>query len=248
MAYAARLRSQINLKDMSFLTNLAAALLVVIGYLVPVGGQIWRTTGWFALSGAVTNWLAIYMLFERVPGLYGSGIIPLKFQEFKSGIRNLIMKQFFTQENVSRFLAGRGGQKFEAHLLLEAIDFELLLDKLIAAVQSTPFGPMLGMFGGTDALKGTLREPFQHKMREAIVEIMQSERFGALISKVVAQDFEGDGWTAQIEKVVMARLEELTPTMVKEIIQDMIRSHLGWLVVWGGVFGALMGLVAALLS
>jgi hypothetical protein len=33
--------------------------------------------------------------------------------------------------------------------------------------------------------------------------------------------------------------------MVKDIIQEMIRSHLGWLVVWGGVFGALMGLVAA---
>jgi hypothetical protein len=30
--------------------------------------------------------------------------------------------------------------------------------------------------------------------------------------------------------------------MVKEIIQTMIRQHLGWLVVWGGVFGGLIGL------
>ena len=32
--------------------------------------------------------------------------------------------------------------------------------------------------------------------------------------------------------------------MVKEIIQTMIREHLGWLVVWGGVFGGLFGPVA----
>ena len=34
--------------------------------------------------------------------------------------------------------------------------------------------------------------------------------------------------------------------MVKEIIQEMIRSHLGWLVVWGGVFGAVIGAVVLL--
>jgi Na+/H+ antiporter NhaD/arsenite permease-like protein len=33
--------------------------------------------------------------------------------------------------------------------------------------------------------------------------------------------------------------------MVKDIIQQMIKKHLGWLVVWGGVFGGLIGLIAA---
>ena len=31
--------------------------------------------------------------------------------------------------------------------------------------------------------------------------------------------------------------------MVKDIVQTMIRQHLGWLVVWGGVFGGLIGLL-----
>ena len=52
-------------------------------------------TGLFALSGGVTNWLAVHMLFERVPFLYGSGVIPMRFEEFKTGIRKLIMDQFF---------------------------------------------------------------------------------------------------------------------------------------------------------
>jgi hypothetical protein len=46
---------------------------------------------------------------------------------------------------------------------------------------------------------------------------------------------------------VQQRLEELTPQMVKEIMQQMIQDHLGWLVIWGGLFGGLIGLVTAFL-
>ena len=58
------------------------------------------SVGLFALSGAVTNWLAVHMLFEKVPGLYGSGVIPARFEEFKLAIRHLMMEQFFTEENI----------------------------------------------------------------------------------------------------------------------------------------------------
>ena len=51
----------------------------------------------------------------------------------------------------------------------------------------------------------------------------------------------------KVDGIVTRRLGELTPGMVKEIVQDMIRRHLGWLVVWGGVFGGLIGLVTAFL-
>ncbi len=46
-----------------------------------------------------------------------------------------------------------------------------------------------------------------------------------------------------IEAIVAKRLDELTPEMVKNIIQRMIKEHMGWLVVWGGVFGGLIGLI-----
>jgi len=36
--------------------------------------------------------------------------------------------------------------------------------------------------------------------------------------------------------------------MVKDIIQKMIRAHLGWLVVWGGVIGGLIGLIKCLVA
>jgi uncharacterized membrane protein YheB (UPF0754 family) len=36
--------------------------------------------------------------------------------------------------------------------------------------------------------------------------------------------------------------------MIKRIIQDIIRKHLGWLVVWGGVFGGIIGLIASIIG
>lgn len=90
----------------SFLTNFIAAALVATGLAIE---GAWRepilATGLFALAGGVTNWLAIHMLFEKVPGLYGSGVISARFEDFKSGIHNLVMEQFFSKENLDRFFS-----------------------------------------------------------------------------------------------------------------------------------------------
>ena len=91
---------------MSLVTNLVSVGLIGVGYAIPSSFPIAnpiRQIGLYAASGAITNWLAIYMLFERIPGLYGSGVIPGRFQEFKLGIRNLIMNEFFTKEQVESF-------------------------------------------------------------------------------------------------------------------------------------------------
>ena len=52
----------------------------------------------------------------------------------------------------------------------------------------------------------------------------------------------------QVEKIIDNRLEELTPDQVKKIVQDMIRKHLGWLVIWGAVFGGLIGFIFSLVK
>ena len=51
-----------------------------------------------------------------------------------------------------------------------------------------------------------------------------------------------------IEEVVDNRLNELTPQKVKEIIEEMIKEHLGWLVVWGGIFGFIIGVIKMAVS
>jgi uncharacterized membrane protein YheB (UPF0754 family) len=229
----------------SVLTNLIAAVFMLVGYVLQQ--QIVMTIGLFALSGALTNWLAIHMLFEKVPGLYGSGVVPSRFEEFKAGIKHLMMQQFFTQENIDRFLTTSSASSIDLTPVIEKIDLAPSFDALVSTIEKSSFGGMLAMFGGTEALI-PLKEPFIEKMKLSLVELAQSEEFNAiLVNELEKPDVIAD-MQAKVANIVEQRLNELTPELVKQIIQDMIKTHLGWLVVWGGVFGGIIGAVAALLQ
>ena len=231
----------------SIITNSLAILVVAAGLILK--NELVLTIGLFALSGAVTNWLAIHMLFEKVPGLYGSGVIPARFEDFKLAIRNLMMEQFFTEENIDRFLRVSDGIKPDLHLtpVIEKVDLSSSFDSLVKVIMESSFGGMLGMFGGQDALT-PLKEPFMISMKKSLIEMTQSESFLDLLRDELEQPDVMQDIRSKVEDIIEKRLEELTPQLVKEIIQEMIKQHLGWLVVWGGVFGGLIGLVAALIQ
>ncbi|CCQ11954.1 hypothetical protein PALB_28550 [Pseudoalteromonas luteoviolacea B = ATCC 29581] len=226
----------------SFVTNALASVFVLFGWYLD--HHILFSVGLFALSGAVTNWLAIHMLFEKVPLLYGSGVIVIKFKEFKEGIRNLILKEFFDKDKIAQFIE-KEQQKFDLAPVINRVDLSPAFDKLITVIEASQFGGMLSMFGGREALE-PMREPFQEKMKEAMSEIAHSEQFHDVLSEELKLGSTSDDLLETVEELVDKRLEQLTPTMVKDIIQTMIKTHLGWLVVWGGVFGGLFGLVAQL--
>ena len=42
------------------------------------------------------------------------------------------------------------------------------------------------------------------------------------------------------------KLLELTPEIVRDLLEEVMRKHLGWLIVWGNVFGGLIGLVSTM--
>ncbi len=228
--------------NMSFITNLIAILFIVVGYYSPVYQRELYTVGVFAFSGAITNWLAIYMLFEKVPGLYGSGVIPSRFEEFKAGIKRLIMDQFFTRDNLERFLQNMGSSSgaIKWDRVGEAIDYKKVFYALIDLLKESPLGGFLMMLGGDVALSA-FEKPFAEKMKEVVIEIVSSESFKEKLKELSDTQGVTDYFLTQVESIVENRLNELTPKLVKDIIQDMIRKHLGWLVVWGGVFGGLIG-------
>ncbi len=229
----------------SLITNLIAIILIALSFLTSEFSSLLLFTGLFALSGAVTNQLAVHMLFEKVPFLYGSGVIPSRFEAFKEAIKNLMMNEFFTREQLESFFENEE-KKINLEPIIEDTDFTPAFDALSKTVMESSFGGMLGMFGGEAALDG-LREPFSLKMKSAVIKIVNSEAFNITLQTHIQNSSLNDDILKSIEGVIDVRLNELTPQMVKEIVQKLIKEHLQWLVVWGGVFGGLIGLVSSFL-
>ena len=230
----------------SLITNAVSALIILLSFIAPQSiSHYVLYTGLFALSGALTNYLAIHMLFEKVPLLYGSGVIELKFEEFKRAIKDLMMKQFFTREQLNNFFA-KEEQKLDLAPLVQSADFSPAFDALSKTVMESQFGNMLNMFGGESALEA-LRDPFSIKLKSAVTKIVSSDTFKAQMDHHLQHSSLSDDLIDSIEKIVERRLDELSPQMVKEMMQDLMREHLGWLVVWGGVFGGVIGLVSSFL-
>ena len=196
-------------------------------------------TGLFALSGGITNWLAIHMLFEKVPFFYGSGVVPTRFEEFKLGIKRLVMNEFFTPQNIDIFMK----QQVEVFSgdINKLIDFDRVFDGLVDAIEGSSMGSMFAMVGGRKALK-PLRQPITLKLQDIIKELQQAEATKSDDKNLTSSLLN------QVEKIIDQRLDGLTPEQVKNIIQDMMRKHLGWLVVWGCAFGGMIGLVVILVN
>ncbi|MGB5966161.1 MAG: DUF445 domain-containing protein [Sulfurimonadaceae bacterium] len=225
----------------SFITNTLAIALVPVSFLIPepTVSKAVLYAGIFAFSGAITNLLAIHMLFEKVPFLIGSGVIVNRFESFKVAIKELMMTQFFTKEQLDNFFASEE-KKIDLSPMIEKTDFSPAFDALSKTVMESSFGGMLGMFGGEKALDA-LRDPFTRKLKSAVTRIVSSESFETQLQNYLSDSTLSDDMLEKIEEVITARLEELTPQLVKEMVQNLIREHLGWLVVWGGVFGGFIG-------
>ncbi len=248
--------------------NLIALLLIALSQFIPgPWDSVVLSVGLFALSGALTNWLAVHMLFERVPGLYGSGVITLHFEEFKAGILRMVREELFSKDNVSRLLKNSSKAEVEnsdetddnaeqkpplindvdLEPMLKSIDLDAAYDQLVLTVTESSFGSMLSMVGGEAALQ-PLREPFKKRMENFLSEAAKSPSIQAAISSQLTKAAGSDRFLAKLEQLLQARLDEMTPEMVKEIMQRMIKNHLGWLVVWGGVFGGIIGLITGLIA
>ncbi len=230
--------------DKGWMTHIVSVGVIGISFSVTeTAAEPLRMAGLFALSGALTNHLAVHMLFEKVPFLYGSGIILDRFESIRSALKTLIMEQFFTPDKIESFVESQE-RKIDLTPIIEETDFTPAYTALVNSVMDSPLGGMLGMFGG-EALIAKLKEPFLVKIKASTIEISQSDSF---MDALNAHLHQGSGHVAQsIELIVESRLAELTPIMVKEMLHALIKEHLGWLVVWGGVFGGAIGFLSVFL-
>ena len=217
----------------SLVTNLVSILIIFIGYFYKDEYSFILMTGVFALSGSVTNWIAVHMLFEKIPFFYGSGVILERFEDIKLGIKNLILKELFTETQINNFLLDNKNNSSET--IIEKIDFDKVFIGLVEAIEGSQLGGMLAMVGGRKALD-PLKEPFTQKLKIIIDDFLTENSSSDNGSNATSL-------LSKIENILDARLADLSPEDIKSIVQRMIKEHLGWLVVWGGFFGGLLGLI-----
>ena len=218
----------------SLITNLLSILIIIVGYIYQENYPFIMITGVFALSGSITNWLAIHMLFEKIPLLYGSGVILDKFEDIKLGIKNLILQELFTETQINNFLLDNKVSASET--IINKIDFDKVFLGLVEAIEGSQLGGMLAMVGGRKALD-PLKDPFTKKLKIIIEDFVTENTSNENSSETTAS------LLLKIENILDTRLADLSPEDIKIIIQKMIKEHLGWLVVWGGFFGGFLGLV-----
>lgn len=214
------------------ISNLTALAILLFGFVeTPVAGYCFAI-GIFALSGGITNWLAIHMLFEKIPFIIGSGVVEIRFEEFKKGIRHLILEEFFNKENIENIYKEL---RSEAVVKIKpSFDKDKIFNSFIEILQKSSLSKTLDMFGGVKILE-PLKDPLVEKFQQIFIELVDKRN----------EDSSEDTKTLEI-KIITAidiKLNDLTPRRVKEIVQEMISKHLGWLVVWGTIFGGAIGLI-----
>ena len=196
--------------------------------------------GVFGFAGGVTNWLAVKMLFDRVPLLYGSGVIPNRFEQIRTTIKTLIMTHFFEEAYLRRFFEEAGAELFpganlQAHVteLLQSEEADKVIVQQLDKLKEGAFGVMIRM-AGTNILKLLVKD-FLGGLNAELMPRVQEK---------IAGRFDPAAVRVQVDALLERKLQELTPETVKEMMERVMRTHLGWLIVWGNVFGGAIGLVS----
>jgi len=87
------------------------------------------------------------MLFDKIPFLYGSGIILDRFKEIRETVKNVIMRTFFDREYLTKYLDQKAptilsslnlNEKLKQ--LLESPTVDALIDSKLTELNTKPEG------------------------------------------------------------------------------------------------------------
>lgn len=234
-------------RNLSKLASLTALAVFLLGFIIDNTTGLWlRSVGLFAFAGGFTNWLAIHMLFEKVPLFYGSGVILRRFGAFKASIHQLLLQHFFSKDNLTRLLKpATNSIKLEPELFDRFLDYDQIAESIVNEFSAKHLGGLIGNLVGDSFAKQFIPK-VSTAIRDTVQQKINLNELQQYIAEATLQN-DLDNLSPAIANAIALRLDELSPQQVKKIAEQMIREHLGWLVVWGAFFGALFGIVGPLL-
>lgn len=215
---------------------------------VEIACRALTAAGLFGLTGGVTNWLGIKLIFNRIPGLFFSGAISKHFVTAKKLMASFILDAFFSPSQVKKYV----NDKTRNYLTAEQIDYQLerllnsssveeIINDQLDILMGTQEGMRLQMLGVTKAKLFPLVKPHLLNLKPCIVPL--------LLSSVESLELlNADHLREQIVDLILTRTHELSAQQVRLLVKDVIYLHLSWIVFWGSVLGAIVGCAAELAS
>lgn len=182
-----------------------------------LGTKLVRAAGLFGFSGGVTNWLAIKMLFDHVPGLVGSGVVTRQFKVIRQTVMETVLDTFFDAEYLGDYVVDKAGAFAKSNFLSDKIKLilqdpgvEAAVDKELAAMGMRPEGMMLMMMGITTASLKPMIMPMVSDLDKQIGP-MVLEKFdpSKMLNTVTLR--------AQVKELMVSKMEMLTAPMVKAV-------------------------------
>jgi len=239
-----------NCSSFSCLT-LGVILTYTIGEESAAGSTVARyvlSFGLFAFSGGITNWLAVKMLFDKVVFLYGSGVIPRRFVEIRQALKDMIMNSFFEEEHMKQFMddninSAVGDIETACNELIDSPKMSKMMDDKLNEQLGNPLVAM--MMAGFGIQNPTSLIPMVKPMLMNFAKGMVPD-IQLAVQNIVEDAGDSNKLRGQINNLLEDRLQYLTADAVKKLMEDVIRRHLHWLVIWGNVFGGFIGLVSAI--
>lgn len=235
-------------------SNLATFVIFCVGVLLRLylgrnnaAAAVVLAFGLFGFAGGVTNALAVTMLFDRIPLLIGSGVIPRRFKEILEALKAMILDTFFDEAFLRTYAAERSGDlvasvdlKGRLERAMMADGFDATLAAKLETLSTTPDGQLLltlaPMFGGFETMTTMLKPLLLAVGGELLHTLTHNFDLNDVLDVKHIRD--------EIDRALSQRMTTLTPLKVKRMMSRVIRNHLGWLVVWGNVFGGFIGILS----
>lgn len=221
------------------ISNMIGMAIMISGFAVWIAtdkknktGYYLRSIGLQAFAGGLTNWIAIQMLWNKIPYLAGTGIILEKYDEIRDALKETVMTTFFDETYLNWYVKDKLLSINYVEVTKTLVNKHNAHEIILEAAVKDP---------NLRALVGPSLKPLIVKT----VMKMEPQIKGAIKKVNLVQQLSSA--RKQIDDMLEGKLQIMTPPRVKSLMEDLIASELYWLIVWGNIFGGGLGLIGAIL-